>query len=217
VRSKYITSLSEGQYIPCLFATIISELDLDTDRPVDLDKLSYEHFELEDVEDEKKKIQANTAFIFAQALEYASALLRCVSHNLGLITRTEWLGMRDRVVQDRVQGYVAKHMSSKLILKELSTIKTATSSPQFNEENLEVSVNEVTKEIVTRYQVDEGQKTEMVIRLPASYPLAEVEIVGTNRVGVREERWNKWLLTCKISCKVLVMFFRSLMGRLGRS
>jgi hypothetical protein len=102
-----------------------------------------------------------------------------------------------------VKAYVAKYLSSKLIMKELSTIKKATSTaPEFNEENLEISVNEVTKEIVTRYQVDEGQKNEMIIRLPSSYPLAEVEIVGTNRVGVKEERWNKWLLTCKISCKV---------------
>jgi hypothetical protein len=102
-----------------------------------------------------------------------------------------------------VKAYVAKYLSSKLIMQELSTIKKATSTaPEFNEENLEISVNEVTKEIVTRYQVDEGQKNEMIIRLPSSYPLAEVEIVGTNRVGVKEERWNKWLLTCKISCKV---------------
>ena len=42
----------------------------------------------------------------------------------------------------------------------------------------------------------------MLIRLPPSYPLAEVEIDGKSRVGVTQERWNKWLLTCKIACKV---------------
>jgi hypothetical protein len=63
-------------------------------------------------------------------------------------------------------------------------------------------VNEYTKEVNTRYQVDEGQKNEMSIRLPASYPLSEVEIVGVSRVGVDQLRWNKWLLTCKIACKV---------------
>lgn len=50
--------------------------------------------------------------------------------------------------------------------------------------------------------MDEGQKNEMSIRLPESYPLAEVEIVGTSHVGVKQDRWNKWLLICKIACKV---------------
>ena len=78
MRSRYLTSLSEGEYIPCLFATIIAELDLDTDRPVDLEKISYEEFELDDVEDEEKKTHGNTAFIFTQALIFAPSLLRYV-------------------------------------------------------------------------------------------------------------------------------------------
>jgi E3 ubiquitin-protein ligase listerin len=71
------------------------------------------------------------------------------------------------------------------------------------DENVEIRVNEVLKEIVVRYQVDEGQRNEMAIRLPPSYPLAEVEVVGVSRVGVSQERWNKWLLTCTIACKVI--------------
>jgi E3 ubiquitin-protein ligase listerin len=97
---------------------------------------------------------------------------------------------------------VAKYFSSKIILNELSTIKTAITQSEFDDENLEIRVNEFTREITTRYQVDEGQKNEMSIRLPPSYPLAEVEIVSTSHVGVVQERWNKWLLTCKIACKV---------------
>lgn len=203
MRSRYLKSLEEGQYIPSLFATIIGELDLDTEHPVEIDKIPYENFELEDVEDAEKKIQGNTAFVFSQALNYGSSLLRYVNYQIVLIIRTEWFGLRDRKVQERIQSYVAKHLSAKLIMRELATIKAATSTSEFQEDNLEISVNEVTKETVTRYQVDEGQKNEMIIRLPASYPLAEVEILGTNRVGVKEERWNKWLLTCKIGCKVL--------------
>ena len=97
---------------------------------------------------------------------------------------------------------MAKYFSNKIILNELSTINTAIAQSEFDDENLEIRVNEVTREITTRYQVDEGEKSEMSIRLPPSYPLAEVEIVGTNRVGVTQERWNRWLLTCKIACKV---------------
>jgi hypothetical protein len=81
-------------------------------------------------------------------------------------------------------------------------VKQAIAKSEFDDENLEIRTNEYTKEVNVRYQVDEGQKLEMSIRLPTSYPLAEVEIVGVNRIGVDQLRWNKWLLTCKIACKV---------------
>ena len=216
MRSKYLESLSEGEYISSLLGMVIRELDLDTDRPVDLDKIPYQEFELEDVEDEETKIQTNTAFVFSQALSHASSLVRCATNGICLIGRAEWFGMGDRVVQGRIQAYVAKHLSSKLIMKELSTIKEAISTSEFKEDNLEIIVNEVTKEIVTIYRVDEGQKTEMIIRLPESYPLSEVEIAGTSRVAVKEERWNRWLLTCKISCKVSSTdFIAGVTGRTG--
>lgn len=99
-------------------------------------------------------------------------------------------------------SYVAKYFSNKIITNELATIKLAIERSEFDDENLEIRVNDFSKEIVIRYQVDEGQKNEMIIRLPPSYPLSEIEIVGTNRIGVSQERWNKWLLTCKIACKV---------------
>ena len=97
---------------------------------------------------------------------------------------------------------MAKYFSSKIILNELSTIKRAIAQSEFDDENIEIRINEFTREITTRYQVEEGQKNEMSIRLPPSYPLAEVEIISVSRVGVAQERWNRWLLTCKIACKV---------------
>jgi hypothetical protein len=55
---------------------VVRELYVDTSRPVDLSTLSYEEFELEDVEDEEKKFQGNTAYIFSHALNFAAYLIR---------------------------------------------------------------------------------------------------------------------------------------------
>jgi E3 ubiquitin-protein ligase listerin len=99
-------------------------------------------------------------------------------------------------------SYISKYLSEDIIREELETIHSAIRKHEFDEENLEIRVNRVTKEISTRYQIEEGEKNEIIIRLPPSYPLAEVEIVGSSRVGVNQERWNKWLLMCKIACKV---------------
>jgi hypothetical protein len=99
-------------------------------------------------------------------------------------------------------SYVAQYFSAIIIKDELDTVMDAIKKEEFSDENVKVKINRGTKEITTQYQVDEGQKNELSIRLPPSYPMAEVEIVGTSRVGVNQERWNKWLLTCKIACKV---------------
>ena len=116
------------------------------------------------------------------------------------------------------RSYVSKYLSQKIINGELSTIKsTVAKESEFNDENLEIKVNEYTQEITVRFEVDEGQRNEMSIRLPPSYPLAEVEIVGISRVGVNQERWNKWLLTCKIACKVSISTGTSDGNRMERS
>lgn len=76
MRSRYLESLAEGGYIASLIAMAIRELDIEVEHPVDLNTLPYENFELDDVEDESKKMEANTAYVFSQALTYASSILR---------------------------------------------------------------------------------------------------------------------------------------------
>jgi hypothetical protein len=69
-------------------------LYLDTERPVDLSKMTFDQLDVEEAEDEESKAQANTAFVFSQALNYASAPVR-----------TEWFDLRDRLHQERIQRY----------------------------------------------------------------------------------------------------------------
>ena len=76
LRSKYLDTLSEGTYGSALFLTVVRELYLDTERPVDLSRLDIDEFQLEDVDDEELKLQGNVAYIFSQALNHASSLLR---------------------------------------------------------------------------------------------------------------------------------------------
>jgi hypothetical protein len=102
VRSKYLETLSEGEHVSTLFLTAVREFYLDTERPINLSDLLFE-FELEDVEDEERKLQGNMAVVFSQALNYASSLIRYVIDTVLLIYRNEWLDLRDRVLQERVQ------------------------------------------------------------------------------------------------------------------
>jgi len=86
-----------------LFLAVVRELYLDTDRPVDLSNINFDQFELEDVEDEERKLQGNTAFVFSQTLNYASSLIRLVTILFVSNGSTDWFDLRDRLLQDRIQ------------------------------------------------------------------------------------------------------------------
>lgn len=58
-----------------LFLAIIRELYLDAERPVPLSDIPQE-FDLDVTDDEEVKLQRNTAHVFADALRYASSLIR---------------------------------------------------------------------------------------------------------------------------------------------
>jgi hypothetical protein len=83
--------------------SVVRELYLDTERPVNLADLTNKEFELEDVEDEERKLQGNTAFVFSQALNYASSLIRYIKDFPSLTSSNEWFDLRDRLLQERVQ------------------------------------------------------------------------------------------------------------------
>ena len=86
-----------------LFLAVVRELYLDTDRPVDLSNINFDQFELEDVEDEERKLQGNMAFVFSQTLNYASSLIRLVPILCASNGSTDWFDLRDRLLQDRIQ------------------------------------------------------------------------------------------------------------------
>lgn len=61
-----------------LFWTVVRELYLDTDRPIEFETSTFDRFELEEGEDEEKRLHSNVAFVFSQALNHASTLVRYV-------------------------------------------------------------------------------------------------------------------------------------------
>lgn len=103
MKSKCLDSLSEGTYVSTLFWTVVRELYLDTERPIEFESSTFDQLELEEREDEEKRLQRNVAFVLSQALNYASALVRYMQSSKVLTSRNEWFDIRDRILQERVQ------------------------------------------------------------------------------------------------------------------
>jgi hypothetical protein len=50
------------------------------------------------------------------------------------------------------------------------------------------------REVTARYEIDDAN-LELLVRLPAAYPLAAAELDCTRRVGISEARLRKWMLS----------------------
>lgn len=64
----------------------------------------------------------------------------------------------------------------------------------FRDENFSVSVSKSANEVVATYTKDETGM-DLVIRLPASYPLRPVDVVCPRSLGISEIKQRKWLMS----------------------
>lgn len=114
--------------------------------------------------------------------------------NLGSLTSSWWLNIKDRTLQAKIEKFVAAFISPILIAKELDDVAEKTSKLESNDTALTIKINKVTNEVKASYLIDE-QKLELSFKLPANYPLTNVQVVGVSRVGISEQKWKQWILS----------------------
>ncbi|XP_020237904.1 E3 ubiquitin-protein ligase listerin isoform X2 [Cajanus cajan] len=113
--------------------------------------------------------------------------------------------LRDRNTSAVIESFTKTCCSPPLIANELSQIKKA----NFRDENFSVSVSKSANEIVATYTKDETGM-DLVIRLPASYPLRPVDVDCTRSLGISETKQRKWLMS-------MMLFVRNQNGALAEA
>ncbi|CAJ1970731.1 unnamed protein product [Sphenostylis stenocarpa] len=113
--------------------------------------------------------------------------------------------LRDRNTSAVIESFTRTCCSPPLIANELSQIKKA----NFRDENFSVSVSKSANEIVATYTKDETGM-DLVIRLPASYPLRPVDVDCTRSLGISETKQRKWLMS-------MMLFGRNQNGALAEA
>ncbi|KAF9112915.1 hypothetical protein BGX27_002580 [Mortierella sp. AM989] len=128
--------------------------------------------------------------------------------NVPSLVRIWWTECKLRQLSIAVEALTEKYFSPLLIARELSSLAKAQQAPaaggqaaaaaalsgvsdDLNE--LQIKTSKATSEVTASFQIDEATM-EIVIRLPANFPLRQVEVEGLQRVGVKEARWRAWLL-----------------------
>lgn len=57
-----------------------------------------------------------------------------------------------------------------------------------------VKVRPSAREVIATYKLNEEASIELVIQLPANYPLGSITVEGGRKVGVTANQWRNWML-----------------------
>lgn len=129
-------------------------------------------------------------------------LMLCV---LPAYVRGWFSDIRDRSTSSAIEFFTRAYCSPPLIMNELSQIKKA----NFADDNFSVTVSKSASEVVATYTKDETGM-DLVIRLPASYPLRPVDVDCTKSLGISEVKQRKWLMS-------MMSFLRNQNGALAEA
>lgn len=112
---------------------------------------------------------------------------------LPAMVRTWWNDECSRSLRSWAGKYFEDHITPFILASELDVIQAASQRQSWDADEMSVKGSRVSREITTTYVKDECA-LEMVIRVPASYPLRSVEVECTKRIGISEDRWRRWVL-----------------------
>lgn len=102
----------------------------------------------------------------------------------------------------KLKSFIERFVSGALRAKEIEAVTAATAAGRWNEcdkssdeESGELSVtgSRVSGEVTAVYSRDDAS-VEMHIKLPAGYPLRNVEVECTGRLATADGRWRRWVL-----------------------
>ncbi|CAI9107100.1 OLC1v1006386C1 [Oldenlandia corymbosa var. corymbosa] len=118
----------------------------------------------------------------------------------------EWFNsIRDRSRSSVIESFTIRWCSPVLIANDLNQIKKS----DIGDENFSVSVSKSANEVVATYTKDETGM-DLVIRLPASYPLRPVDVDCTRSLGISDVKQRKWLMS-------MTLFVRNQNGAIAES
>ncbi len=120
------------------------------------------------------------------------ALFRTIS-TLPALFRSYWNEDCCRVDKIRLSRFIEERVRYSLIKREIALIRVAKSLNRWDENEFDIRGNAATGEIVASFLRDES-KIEIIIKIPSAYPLKNVDVESTSRIGVTDGRWRRWLL-----------------------
>ncbi|KTW28922.1 hypothetical protein T552_01550 [Pneumocystis carinii B80] len=186
LKSSYIESLKNNNCIPLTIEFIFKTLELLTDKPINTIEILWDILEWKNIDNIKTEMLSLIVYVYLLILRHIPSL-----------ARDWWIGCKNRQLTQSVETFTEKNISSILIEDEIASVLLESMQLKINDDNIHVKTSKTTREVTTSYTIDD-QYLEMVIRLPACYPLNQVIVEGVQKIGVKDAQWRAWLLASRI-------------------
>ena len=124
---------------------------------------------------------------------------------LPVAVRTFWNDHCSRSQRVQLEKFIETRINKNIVKREIAIVKLAeqqgrvkatslSASPDLDDDGgITIRCSAVAQEFVTTFTADEVS-IEMTIRLPSLYPLRNVEVECTKKMGISEGRWRRWIL-----------------------
>ncbi|RVD85193.1 uncharacterized protein DFL_003522 [Arthrobotrys flagrans] len=187
IKASYVESLKAGEYIHKLLDFIFKVLGHARAKPIDGAKYPVAAFDptfsaygAPDLH----YIRTLMIYVYYLSLRYSPSLVKT------------WFSDSNNQVKDNVLPFTDKFISPLLVDLEFKEVEKWLDGTDERPEGLAIKISRTAREITVTYEVDETTM-EMMVKLPASFPLQLVEVKGVRRVAVSEKQWKTWLLACQ--------------------
>ncbi|KXH45074.1 hypothetical protein CSIM01_01203 [Colletotrichum simmondsii] len=194
VRQDYTEHLKTENYIAPLMDFTFDVLGHSAAHPLNLERegLTTQHLtsysvSLADAEPDERNLHWLLVHLYYLTLKYTPGLFK-----------TWYLDCRSKQTRIAVEGWMTRYFSPIIVsgaLDEVAAWAAAQDPPADDDEKeLVVKVSKASREITAGVEIDESMAS-IAVKVPASYPIEGVSVVGINRVAVNERKWQSWLLT----------------------
>ena len=181
MKSLYTASLQEGEFLNGLLDLTFDILGINQNRPFEPNRDLITTYPLEEEDwSSGKLIKQLLVHLYYLSLKHTP-----------FVAKSWWLGKSNRQTVDRAETLTEKYISPLLISSELTSVITWSNSqpPSGDDTEVKVKVSKAVREATIIYPVDD-QTLEMLIRLPPAFPLGNIEIQGTKKVGFTDRQWK---------------------------
>jgi hypothetical protein len=192
VRSDYSEVLKSENYISPLLDFLFDILGHSAGQPLNLDKANFTSEHIRSYDDlsaqcdgGERNIQWLLINLYYLCLKFAPGL-----------AKNWWMYCKSKQTRIAVESWTEKYFSPLVISDALDEVATWASQQEpgsEDEKELIVKISKNSREVYAGCEIDDMQM-QIVIRLPAAYPLEGVKVDGINRVAASEKKWQSWLM-----------------------
>lgn len=191
MRQVYIDQLKEDDLINKMFDFVSDQINLDD---VNFYKEQLKLYDIGHYKKMENEFMNYKEDVSDECKYLLVHLMYELFNNVGSLTSSWFLNIRDRSLQNKIENFVSQFISPLLISTEVENVSRKIADLEGKDDALAIKINKVTNELKASYLIDE-QKLEISFKLPNNYPLNNVQVIGVSRVGITEQKWKQWIMS----------------------